>query len=76
MGERDYRATFGQRLKELRLARGLNQEDLAAQAGVDRTYISQAERGVRNPTLGTMTKLAKALDVDVTELLTLQAESK
>lgn len=56
---------FGQRVRELRKSRGWSQEDLAAQCGLDRTYISGIERGVRNPTLGIIWILAKNLDVEL-----------
>lgn len=60
---------FGRRLKELREERALTQEKLAELAGLERTYISQAEQGRRNTTMLTLQKLAAALEVDVTELL-------
>jgi transcriptional regulator with XRE-family HTH domain len=60
---------FGRRLRELRLARGLSQEELAFRSGLDRTYVSQAEQGRRNTTLLTMQKLAGALGIQLTELL-------
>ncbi len=60
---------FGQRLKELRLERGLSQEELAHLAGLDRTYVSQAEQGRRNTTLITMQKIAAALGITIVELV-------
>lgn len=60
---------FGRRLRELRNERGLSQERLAEAAGLERTYISQAEQGRRNTTLLTMQKPACALDVQLTELV-------
>lgn len=42
---------FGQRVRKLRLEAGLSQEAFADKCGLDRTYISGIERGVRNPTL-------------------------
>lgn len=60
---------FGMRLKELRLERGIAQEKLAELAGLDRTYVSQVERGRRNATLGTIHKLAGALGVQPSELM-------
>ena len=44
------------------------QEKLGETTGLDRTYISGIERGVRNPSLKNIEKLAKALDVKVSEL--------
>jgi transcriptional regulator with XRE-family HTH domain len=60
---------FGLRLKQLRNRRGYSQERLAHLAGLDRTYVSQAEQGRRNTTLITMQKLAKALDVTLGDLV-------
>ncbi|QDJ12138.1 Transcriptional regulator, Xre family (plasmid) [Roseomonas mucosa] len=60
---------LGERVNALRVALGLSQEDFAAQAGLDRTYVSGIERGLRNPTLLVLLRLAQALEVPVTELL-------
>lgn len=60
---------FGIRLRSLRLERGLSQERLGELAGLDRTYVSQAEAGRRNVTLMTIHKFAKALGVRPDELL-------
>jgi len=60
---------FGRRLKELRSERELTQEKLAELAGLERTYISQAEQGRRNTTLLTMQRLAIALGVELPELV-------
>jgi DNA-binding XRE family transcriptional regulator len=65
----DARVRFGQRLRELRVERGLSQESLAARAGLDRTYISGIERGRRNLSLGNIERLAIALKVEAAELL-------
>lgn len=54
---------FGKNLKELRIKRGLSQEELAELANVHRTYISFLERGLRNPSLLKIEKLANVLDV-------------
>lgn len=60
---------FGQRLRGLRVARGLSQEQLAAAAGLDRTYISGCERGKRNIGLTNIYRLAAALAVPPAALL-------
>lgn len=60
---------FGDRLRELRDQRGFKQEELAHRAGLDRTYVSQAEQGRRNATIVTLQKLAAALDTTVADLL-------
>ncbi|MBN8552192.1 MAG: helix-turn-helix transcriptional regulator [Caulobacterales bacterium] len=60
---------FSQRLKSLREASGLSQEDLASRSGLDRTYISGCERGIRNPTLVSVERLAGALQVKPAAML-------
>ena len=52
---------FGVALRNERTSRGLSQEGLAHLAGLDRTYVSGVERGVRNPTVESMWRLAEAL---------------
>jgi len=63
------KAVFGRRLRQLRSARGLSQEELADLAGLDRTYVSGCERGKRNISLENIYRLASALGVDAAELL-------
>jgi transcriptional regulator with XRE-family HTH domain len=60
---------FGRVLREQRETHGLSQEGLALAAGVDRTFVSQMERGIRQPTLTTLWKLAAALDVTPSRLV-------
>ena len=60
---------FGQRVQELRKKRNLSQEQLADMAGVHRTYIGMVERAEKNITLRNIKKIAKALDVNIKELL-------
>jgi len=56
-------------LRRLRHARKLSQEELSFRAGVDRSYISQLETGVYSASVTMLGKLAKALGVEVGELL-------
>jgi transcriptional regulator with XRE-family HTH domain len=56
---------FAIRLKELREAENWTQDDLAGELQCDRAYVSQLERGVKNPSLLTMVKLAKIFAVEV-----------
>jgi transcriptional regulator with XRE-family HTH domain len=62
-------AAFGAAVRDLRGRRGLSQENLGFEAELDRTYVSGIERGVRNPTLTTIWKLAEALRVTPSRLL-------
>lgn len=65
----DIRRQLGRTVKLLREEQGLSQEDLADVAGLHRTYVSGVERGVRNPTILVLAKLAKALKVGPSTLL-------
>jgi len=56
-------------MKRIRKAKQMTQGDICRKLGVDRSYISNVESGNKNPTLSTITKLAKALGVSVDELL-------
>ena len=63
---------FGERLRQLRLDRKINQRDLAAQVGIDFTYLSKIENGrMAPPAAGTIARLAHALDMHADELLLL-----
>ena len=55
-------------VRRLRVDRGLSQEALAVDAGIDRTYVSRVERGMENPTVGVLEKLAAALNVKIVDL--------
>ncbi len=59
---------FGQAIRAVRSRRGVSQESLALQCGLDRTYISGIERGTRNPSLTNILKLAAALDIPPADL--------
>jgi transcriptional regulator with XRE-family HTH domain len=61
----DIKATFGKRLRELRKTKGISQEALAHDAGLDRTYVSSVERGERNISLENIERLALALGVKI-----------
>lgn len=60
---------FGLRVRELRKRKGFSQEAFADHTGIHRTYMGGIERGERNPTLTTIYRLAKALDVSPSKLL-------
>lgn len=59
---------FGDRIKELRTAKGLSQEKFALSIGMDRTYYSSIESGKRNVSLQNIKKIADGLGVSVCEL--------
>jgi transcriptional regulator with XRE-family HTH domain len=69
MASENIAAVFGKVLKEQRNARGLSQESLALSANVDRTFVSQMERGIRQPTLTTLCKLSDALGIQPSTLV-------
>lgn len=62
-------AALGQNVRRRREERELTQEKLAERAGLDPTYISGIERGLRNPGIKNVAKLAKALAFTTAELL-------
>ncbi len=69
MASESIAAIFGKVLREQRNARGLSQESLALSADVDRTFVSQMERGIRQPTLTTLCKLSEALGIQPSTLV-------
>ena len=62
-------AKLGRNLKRIRTAKGVSQGEVGRIIGVDRGFVSNIENGKTNPTLATITKLAKALGVSSDELL-------
>jgi len=60
---------FGKKVRKIRLEKKLSQGDIARILGVHRSYISGLERGVRNPSLATVQKVAKALKVNAKDLV-------
>ena len=65
----DIAARFGRRLASLRKERGLTQDEFAARSGLNRTYISDVERGHRNISLRNIEVVAKTLKVTLSELM-------
>ena len=59
---------LGYRIRFLRTQKGLSIEALALEAEINRNYLGDLERGVRNPTLIILNKIAKALEVDLAVL--------
>ena len=60
---------FGKRLRTLRERAGKSQGDLADKAGLSRVYLNQLEAGKRDPSLSTLTRLARALGVKLEALV-------
>ena len=60
---------FGRNVARIREQKGLTQDSLAEKADLDRTYLSGIERGVRNPGIKTVLRLARALEVSVGKLV-------
>jgi DNA-binding XRE family transcriptional regulator len=67
--EVEYQQQLGQRIKALRQAAGLIQDDFADAAGLERSYIPKLEAGQYDPRLSTLTRVARALKMDVSDLL-------
>lgn len=57
------------RVKALRLAKGWSQEELAHQAGMHRTFVSEIERATKTSSIVTVEKVARAFDITIGELL-------
>jgi transcriptional regulator with XRE-family HTH domain len=67
----DIREVFARNLRKLRQEKGLSQEALADEAGIDRTYVSALERAVYSASITTVAKLAEVFDVEPAVLLQL-----
>jgi transcriptional regulator with XRE-family HTH domain len=65
----DVRQRLAENLRRLRKEKGWSQEDYADRAGIHRTYVSDIERGSRNPTITVVEKLAQSLTVTASDLL-------
>lgn len=65
----DIRRQLRRNVRRLREARGWSQEELGFESDLHRTYISGIERGVRNPTVTIVARLARALGVAPAQLL-------
>jgi transcriptional regulator with XRE-family HTH domain len=72
----DLREVFATNLRRWRNARGLSQDDLAYEAAVSRSYLSQLEKGAYYASLKIVGRLAEALDVEPAELLRMTSEQR
>jgi transcriptional regulator with XRE-family HTH domain len=66
-------ALVARNLRRLRVERSLSQEALAADAGIDRTYVSRLERGLENPTVAVLEQIADALSATIVEFFVVPA---
>ena len=65
----DLTERFPEVLKEVRLQKGISQEELADRAGLHRTYISQIERSLKSPSLRSLVQIADALEITLSNLI-------
>ena len=65
----DISTKFGKRVRAIRLKKEMSQGDVAKLLDVHRTYVSKIERGVQNMSLQRIEKLAKALKVEIKDLV-------
>ena len=65
----DLKVAFGETVRKFRTAMGLSQEKLAERANIHRTYIGDVERGLRNIALVNMCRIACALEVPLSSLI-------
>ena len=59
---------LGARIRYLRQQKNWSMEDLSLEAGVNRNYLCDLERGARNPTVNVLNRIAKALDINLSTL--------
>jgi transcriptional regulator with XRE-family HTH domain len=60
---------FGEILRQFRKLAKFSQERLAQESGLDRTYISLLERGLRQPSLNSLLKISKGLSISSSEIV-------
>jgi len=73
---RNIKQAFGQRVRQIRIGKGLTLEDLAGLSNLHSTYIGSVERGERNISLEATVKLAKGLDVELFELFLVNPDQR
>ncbi len=69
MSRPNIKISFGRRVRELRAQRGWSQEQLAAQVGLDRSYVGSVERGQRNVSLENIAKFATTFEINLAVLM-------
>jgi transcriptional regulator with XRE-family HTH domain len=60
---------LGAAIRRCRLAKGVSQEELAHRSAIDRSYMSSIERGGQNPGILSIVRIARAMDLTMTELM-------
>lgn len=70
------RALVAWNLRKLRVARGLSQEKLAADTGIDRAYLGGVEREAENPSVDLLERLAEGLDVPIVDFFQIPRRSE
>ena len=63
------RKSLGRKIKKMRREIGITQEELAHEAGIERSYMGYIERGEKNPSLEKLHSIAKALKVSISQLV-------
>lgn len=71
-----FQKAFGKKIREIRLKKGLSQEELGFKAGIHWTYIGGIERGVRNPCVKNIARLAIALEVSIPEMFDFELDQQ
>jgi transcriptional regulator with XRE-family HTH domain len=69
-------ALVARNLRRLRVKKNLSQEALAVDANIDRTYVSRLERGLENPTVRVLERLAKALTANIVDFFRVPAKDE
>jgi transcriptional regulator with XRE-family HTH domain len=67
--KKEFAIRIGSRLKEVRKSKGLSQEELAHKAGYYRTYVGHVETAKYSPSVHTMWRFSKAMDIKLADLL-------
>ncbi len=70
--EKEYLITLGKRIKKLRLEKKISQTEIAYRCGFDKSNYNTIESGKRNPTILSLLKIAKALEVSLADLFSTQ----
>lgn len=68
MSDNSLQINVGKQIQRIRESKGISQQDLAAKCNFEKSNMSRLEAGRVNPTLATLEKVAKALDVNIIEL--------